>query len=147
MVARLPAPSYVLNADGGIVANLVTDGQCMASQVQTTFTVICPATVSQNGPKWALIKGGHLADSASPEAVDLLSDGVHEHWYRAPRLANPHTHGTGCTLASAIAAHLALGHAVPEAVGLAKSYVTGAIAAGFPLGTGIGPVDHGWRDR
>jgi hydroxymethylpyrimidine/phosphomethylpyrimidine kinase len=99
------------------------------------------------GPRWALIKGGHLAGSTSAEAVDLLSDGVHEHWYRAPRLANRHTHGTGCTLASAIAAHLALGHEVPEAVGLAKTYVTGAIAAGFPLGGGIGPVDHAWRTR
>jgi hydroxymethylpyrimidine/phosphomethylpyrimidine kinase len=105
------------------------------------------AAVLDAGPRWALIKGGHLGGGASAEAVDLLSDGVHEHWYRVPRLANPHTHGTGCTLASAIAAHLALGHEVPEAVGLAKTYVTGAIAAGFPLGGGIGPVDHGWRTR
>jgi hydroxymethylpyrimidine/phosphomethylpyrimidine kinase len=97
------------------------------------------------GPRWALIKGGHLPGGA--DAVDLLSDGVHEHWYRAPRHANRHTHGTGCTLASAIASHLALGRPVPEAVALAKDYVTGALAHGFPLGAGIGPVDHGWRLR
>ncbi|MFC4030656.1 bifunctional hydroxymethylpyrimidine kinase/phosphomethylpyrimidine kinase [Streptomyces polygonati] len=97
------------------------------------------------GPRWALIKGGHLPDTA--EAVDLLSDGEHEHWYRAPRHGNRHTHGTGCTLASALASYLALGHDMPAAVGLAKDYVTGAVAAGFALGAGIGPVDHGWRQR
>jgi hydroxymethylpyrimidine/phosphomethylpyrimidine kinase len=97
------------------------------------------------GPRWALIKGGHLADPA--EAVDLLSDGDQEHWYRSPRYDNRHTHGTGCTLAGAVASYLALGHPVPDAVALAKTYVSGAIAAGFPLGSGIGPVDHGWRLR
>jgi hydroxymethylpyrimidine/phosphomethylpyrimidine kinase len=63
------------------------------------------------------------------------------------RLDTVHTHGTGCTLASAIASRLALGNDVPNAVRAAKAYVTGAIAAGFPLGAGIGPVDHGWRTR
>ncbi|SFF62022.1 hydroxymethylpyrimidine/phosphomethylpyrimidine kinase [Actinacidiphila alni] len=104
--------------------------------------------VLRYGPRWVLIKGGHLPDAdRCAEAVDLLSDGRTERWFRAPRYDNRHTHGTGCTLASAIASHLALGHDVPEAVGLAKEYVTGAIAAGFPLGAGIGPVDHGWRTR
>jgi hydroxymethylpyrimidine/phosphomethylpyrimidine kinase len=103
------------------------------------------AAVLAHGPRWVLVKGGHLP--ASAQAVDLLTDGRAEHWYRAPRHGNPHTHGTGCTLAGAIASHLALGHDVPRAVGLAKRYVSGAIAAGFPLGAGIGPVDHGWRDR
>ncbi|WP_435878670.1 bifunctional hydroxymethylpyrimidine kinase/phosphomethylpyrimidine kinase [Streptomyces klenkii] len=95
------------------------------------------------GPRWALIKGGHLEG----DAVDLLTDGTEEHWLRAPRHDNRHTHGTGCTLASAIAGGLAKGRTVPEAVTEAKEYVTGAIAAGFPLGGGIGPVDHGWRGR
>ncbi|SED68886.1 hydroxymethylpyrimidine/phosphomethylpyrimidine kinase [Streptomyces misionensis] len=101
------------------------------------------AAVLEFGPRWVLIKGGHLAG----DAVDLLTDGAEEHWLRAPRHDNRHTHGTGCTLASAIASGLAKGLAVPEAVGAAKEYVTGAIAAGFPLGAGIGPVDHGWRLR
>ncbi|MDX2934230.1 bifunctional hydroxymethylpyrimidine kinase/phosphomethylpyrimidine kinase [Streptomyces ipomoeae] len=92
------------------------------------------------GPQWVVIKGGHL----SGDAVDLLTDGSEEHWLRASRYDNRHTHGTGCTLASAIASQLAKGQAVPEAVAVAKEYVTGAIAAGFPLGGGIGPVDHGW---
>ncbi|MFJ4716204.1 bifunctional hydroxymethylpyrimidine kinase/phosphomethylpyrimidine kinase [Streptomyces sp. NPDC088785] len=111
------------------------------------------------GPQWVVIKGGHLGSDgsgsggagaggpggSSAEAVDLLTDGSEEHWLRAPRHDNRHTHGTGCTLASAIAAQLAKGQSVPEAVRAAKEYVTGAIAAGFALGGGIGPVDHGWR--
>jgi hydroxymethylpyrimidine/phosphomethylpyrimidine kinase len=101
------------------------------------------AAVLAYGPAWVLIKGGHL----SGEAVDLLTDGSEKHWLRAPRLDNRHTHGTGCTLASAIASRLAKGDCVPEAVTAAKEYVTGAIAAGFALGAGIGPVDHGWRFR
>ncbi|WP_432816288.1 bifunctional hydroxymethylpyrimidine kinase/phosphomethylpyrimidine kinase [Streptomyces vilmorinianum] len=101
------------------------------------------AAILAYGPRWALIKGGHLEG----DAVDLLTDGDEEHWLRAPRHENRHTHGTGCTLASAVASGLAKGLTVPEAVREAKQYVTGAIAAGFTLGAGIGPVDHGWRLR
>ncbi|MFF2503275.1 bifunctional hydroxymethylpyrimidine kinase/phosphomethylpyrimidine kinase [Streptomyces sp. NPDC058067] len=93
------------------------------------------------GPRWVVVKGGHLPGAA----VDLLTDGTEEHWLRAPRHDNRHTHGTGCTLASAVAVGLAQGLPVPDAVRRAKEYVTGAIAAGFALGSGIGPVDHGWR--
>ncbi|GHF12276.1 hydroxymethylpyrimidine/phosphomethylpyrimidine kinase [Streptomyces morookaense] len=100
--------------------------------------------VLAHGPEWVLIKGGHLA---GPDAVDLLTDGEEEYWLRAVRHGNRHTHGTGCTLASAIASGLAKGYPVPEAVTRAKDYVTGAIASGFPLGGGIGPVDHGWTLR
>jgi hydroxymethylpyrimidine/phosphomethylpyrimidine kinase len=96
------------------------------------------------GPKWVLVKGGHLPGG---DAVDLLTDGETVLELAAERLQTVHTHGTGCTLASAIASYLALGHDVPSAVRAAKDYVTGAIAAGFPLGAGIGPVDHGWRQR
>ncbi|MFJ2813975.1 bifunctional hydroxymethylpyrimidine kinase/phosphomethylpyrimidine kinase [Streptomyces sp. NPDC087294] len=103
------------------------------------------AAVLAYGPRWVVVKGGHLAG----DAVDLLTDGDEEYWLRSPRRDNRHTHGTGCTLASAIAAHLARGRTVPQAVRAAKEYVTGALAAGFALGEGIGPVDHGWtfRDR
>ncbi len=93
------------------------------------------------GPRWVLVKGGHLEGPAT----DLLYDGSQEIRFSAPRLDNRHTHGTGCTLASATASRLALGDDVPGAVGAAKDYVTGAIKAGFPLGDGIGPVDHGWE--
>jgi hydroxymethylpyrimidine/phosphomethylpyrimidine kinase len=93
------------------------------------------------GPRWVLVKGGHLAG----EACDLLTDGTEEHRLCAPRHDNRHTHGTGCTLASAVAVGLAEGRPVPDAVRRAKEYVTGATAAGFALGEGLGPVDHGWR--
>jgi hydroxymethylpyrimidine/phosphomethylpyrimidine kinase len=99
--------------------------------------------VLELGPRWALIKGGHLPG----DAVDLLTDGRETHWLRAVRHDNRHTHGTGCTLASAIAAGLGKGQEMVESVRAAKEYVTGAIAPGFPLGGGIGPVDHAWRFR
>ncbi|WP_131768331.1 bifunctional hydroxymethylpyrimidine kinase/phosphomethylpyrimidine kinase [Candidatus Protofrankia californiensis] len=95
------------------------------------------------GARWVLVKGGHLPG----DAVDLLTDGRQTVVLRAPRRDNRHTHGTGCTLASAIASFLARGADVPDAVRAAKDYVTGAVGAGFPLGSGIGPVDHAWRRR
>jgi hydroxymethylpyrimidine/phosphomethylpyrimidine kinase len=95
------------------------------------------------GPRWVLMKAGHLAGPP----IDLLTDGRTEVLLRAPRLDNRHTHGTGCTLASALASELAKGRSVPEAAEAAKAYVTGALAGGFALGAGIGPVDHGWRWR
>ena len=97
--------------------------------------------VHRLGPAWVLIKGGHLPG----DAVDLLYDGENAIEFRSPRERTRHTHGTGCTLASAIASYLARGLDVPSAVGEAKKYVTGAIEHGFALGAGIGPVDHGWR--
>jgi hydroxymethylpyrimidine/phosphomethylpyrimidine kinase len=95
------------------------------------------------GPRWVLVKGGHLEG----DAVDLLWDGVRAVELTAPRHDNRHTHGTGCTLASAIAARLAQGDDVETAVRAAKDYVTEAIAVGFALGSGIGPVDHAWAWR
>jgi hydroxymethylpyrimidine/phosphomethylpyrimidine kinase len=95
------------------------------------------------GPAWVLVKGGHLAG----DPVDLLTDGTDELLVGGPRLDNAHTHGTGCSLASAIASRLALGQGVPEAVSGARVWLQGAIAGGFALGSGIGPVDHGWQLR
>ena len=92
-----------------------------------------------HGPDWVLLKGGHLARDA---AADLLAGRESEHWFVAERIPNRHTHGTGCTYASAVAALLAAGRPVPEAVAAAKEYVTAAIALGYPLGSGIGPVGH-----
>jgi hydroxymethylpyrimidine/phosphomethylpyrimidine kinase len=103
------------------------------------------AAVKELGPKWVLIKGGHLPG----DPVDVLYDGTHEYRFPGRRLNNMHTHGTGCTLASAIASYLAFGDDMIDAVRKAKAFVTGAIDGGFALGTGIGPVDHAWhwRDR
>jgi hydroxymethylpyrimidine/phosphomethylpyrimidine kinase len=101
------------------------------------------AAVKELGPRWVLIKGGHLPG----DPVDLLYDGEREYRFPGRRLDNAHTHGTGCTLASAIASYLALGRDMVGAVRAAKEYVTGAIEGGFALGAGIGPVDHAWRWR
>ena len=68
-------------------------------------------------------------------------------WFRARRIDNPNTHGTGCTLSSAIASHLALGETLPEAVNSAKLYLTGALEAQLDLGHGSGPMDHAWKWR
>jgi hydroxymethylpyrimidine/phosphomethylpyrimidine kinase len=95
------------------------------------------------GPQWVLVKGGHLAGNP----VDLLVGEGRTIRYQGRRIVSRHTHGTGCTLASAIASRLALGDEMPDAVKAAREYVAGAIAGGFPLGAGIGPVDHAWRMR
>jgi hydroxymethylpyrimidine/phosphomethylpyrimidine kinase len=105
---------------------------------------VAAAAVLRLGARWVLVKGGHLP-GPDADAVDLLTDGTTSWWLRAPRLERRHTHGTGCTLASAISMGLAEGAPVTDAVAAAKEYVTGAIAAGFPLGRGVGPVHHGWK--
>jgi hydroxymethylpyrimidine/phosphomethylpyrimidine kinase len=128
-----------------VTPNLYEVGQLTGVKVTTEAGLREAAeAVLALGPAAVLVKGGHL----DGDAVDLLltRDGS-ARTYRSPRLDNRHTHGTGCTLASAIASRLALGDPLPDAVAAAKTYVTGAIAHGFPLGAGIGPVDHGWRWR
>lgn len=94
------------------------------------------------GARHVVLKGGHLP---GPEAVDHLFDGRAWHRFAAPRIDTRNTHGTGCTFAAAIAAGLARGLGVPEAVGEAKAYLSGAIAHAAPLGGGHGPVCHAWR--
>ena len=105
--------------------------------------LVAAKMINAMGPQWVLVKGGHL--DGSP--VDLLFNGTDVIRLPGDRINSEHTHGTGCTLASGIASRLALGDEMPAAVKAAKEYVTGAIAAGFPLGAGIGPVDHAWRLR
>lgn len=86
-----------------------------------------------------LLKGGH----SDTDADDLLveADGT-ETWFAGRRIANPNTHGTGCTLSSAIAANLAKGMALEDAVRRAKEYISGALAAMLDLGHGRGPMNH-----
>jgi hydroxymethylpyrimidine/phosphomethylpyrimidine kinase len=92
------------------------------------------------GPRAVLIKGGHRAGDAD----DLLFDGRSFHEFTAERIDTPNTHGSGCTLSAAIAAELAQGREVVDAVGLAKRYLTEAIRRSTPLGAGHGPVAHDW---
>jgi hydroxymethylpyrimidine/phosphomethylpyrimidine kinase len=94
------------------------------------------------GPSAVIVKGGH---ASGDEIVDLLFDGERFSELRTPRVASRHTHGTGCTFASAIAANLALGHPLADAAARAQSYVAGAIRHGLAIGKGQGPLDHFWR--
>ncbi len=85
-----------------------------------------------------LCKGGHSMNDAN----DLLyHDGTYQ-WFNGKRIDNPNTHGTGCTLSSAIAANLAKGHDLATAVKRAKEYISGALAAMLDLGAGSGPMNH-----
>jgi hydroxymethylpyrimidine/phosphomethylpyrimidine kinase len=86
-----------------------------------------------------VITGGH---ASGPEAVDLLYDGKGFRRFSAPRLATRHGRGVGCTFASAIAAWLAQGVGIEEAVARAKEYTTAALENAFALGKGPGPVHH-----
>ena len=85
-----------------------------------------------------LCKGGHQVNDAD----DLLYQDGEKHWFRGKRIDNPNTHGTGCTLSSAIAANLAKGYDLPQAVERAKAYISGALAAMLNLGQGSGPMNH-----
>ena len=94
------------------------------------------------GPRHVVVKGGHLADT--PDAVDVLYDGESFREFRAPRVETKNTHGTGCTFGSAIAAELAKGHRVADAVEIAKEYLTQILraSADLQIGHGHGPMNH-----
>lgn len=89
-----------------------------------------------------LVKGGHL--ESGPRSVDRLVTPRSVETIAAERIETPHTHGTGCVLSSAIAAHLARGEGLAEAVRNGKAFVTGAIRAHLEIGQGIGPVNPSW---
>ena len=96
------------------------------------------------GEKYAcavLLKGGHSINDAN----DLLYKDGKFKWYRTERIINPNTHGTGCTLSSAIAANLANGSDLDKAIANAKDYLTGALRAGLDLGKGSGPLMHNYK--
>ena len=88
-----------------------------------------------------LLKGGH----SICDADDLLYSNSGMKWYHGRRIDNPNTHGTGCTLSSAIASFLAKGCTLEESVGNAKEYISGALAAGLNLGQGSGPLMHNYK--
>ncbi|KRQ87634.1 Hydroxymethylpyrimidine/phosphomethylpyrimidine kinase [Caloramator mitchellensis] len=90
------------------------------------------------GAKNVLVKGGHLDD----DAIDVLFDGKEFYYFKGQRINTINTHGTGCTLSSAIASNLALGYPVPDAIKNSKEYIQRAIENSFSIGHGVGPVDH-----
>lgn len=98
--------------------------------------------IQKFGASAVVIKGGH---ATGDELVDLLFDGHRFHEFRTARIDTRNTHGTGCTFASALAARLALGDPLVEAVRYAQTYVAGAIRHGLAIGRGHGPLDHFWN--
>ena len=102
------------------------------------------AAILALGPSYVLLKGGHLP---TPDATDRLygPDGCNA--YAAPRIQTRNTHGTGCTYSAAIAAYLAKGLPLQEAVAAAKDYLHNAILHSLDLGAGHGPLDHAWKER
>jgi len=95
--------------------------------------------IVEMGARAALVKGGH---GGGEESVDVLYYRGRFRYYRAPRIATKNTHGTGCTFSAAIAAELALGRELEEAVERAKAYLTKALSTGLELGRGHGPLNH-----
>ena len=120
-------------------ASLIADRCVAVWENASDFTDAAPSVPA------ILIKGGHGVDE--PDAADdylRMADGESV-WLRGTRIANDNTHGTGCSLSSAIACGLARGFSVDVAVRYAKAYVAGALAAGLNLGRGSGPLDHMWQ--
>ena len=100
------------------------------------------AQILDLGPRAVLVKGGHL--DGEPDAVDLLLTADGETVFRERRIDTANTHGTGCTYASAIAARMARGEGLVDAVGAARRYLQAAIRHSFALGAGHGPTAHFW---
>jgi hydroxymethylpyrimidine/phosphomethylpyrimidine kinase len=94
------------------------------------------------GPSLVVVKGGHFQSS---DIVDLLYDGRDFTEFRHERVSGRHTHGTGCTFAAALAAHLACGRTVRDAIPLIQDYIAGAIMHAPELGEGNGPMNHFWK--
>ncbi len=126
------------------LATLVTpnlpEAEVIAGMKITSEKDMLPAAekIVSLGAKAVLVKGGHLEDTAD----DLLYDGKEVKCFAGKRINNKNTHGTGCTLSSSLAANLAMGMSLEEAVAASKAYVAEAIAHGIALGSGCGPTHH-----
>lgn len=106
------------------------------TDMQTAAKIICEKYNCS-----VLLKGGHDLNDAN----DLLYSKAGEQWFEGKRINNPNTHGTGCTLSSAIASNLAKGYPLDEAVKRAKEYISGALEAMLDLGKGSGPMNHAFN--
>ena len=149
--------SFILTYDGTVKAGVDLDG-AEVSVSGTTVTITLPEAeilsgmtitdaagmeaaarvISEKYGCAVLCKGGHQINDAD----DLLWQGGTGKWFRGKRIHNPNTHGTGCTLSSAIASNLAKGYDLDTSVERAKAYISGALAAMLDLGKGSGPMDH-----
>lgn len=114
---------------------------CGKSIHSTEDMIEAAERIAEYYPGYILIKGGHFQNRAD----DLLYRNHSWDWLPCEKIDNPNTHGTGCTLSSAIASNLALGHDMKTSVALAKEYISGAIRANLNLGKGSGPLNHCWN--
>ncbi len=134
---NIPEAEEILKAVDGSVENKQT-----ISSVQITDQTMMEKAAQAIRQKYGcnvLLKGGHMIQAAD----DLLYQ-TQAVWFPAQRIDCTNTHGTGCTLSSAIASALARGYSLKEAVGIAKVYVRSAMSTGLDLGHGNGPLDHNW---
>ena len=134
---NIPEAEEILKAVDGSVENKQT-----VSSVQITDQAMMEKAAQAIRQKYGcnvLLKGGHMIQAAD----DLLYQ-TQAVWFPAQRIDGTNTHGTGCTLSSAIASALARGYSLKEAVGIAKVYVRSAMSTGLDLGHGNGPLDHNW---
>jgi hydroxymethylpyrimidine/phosphomethylpyrimidine kinase len=127
-----------------VVTPNIQEAEALAGMRITSLEAMRTAArrILELGPRVVLVKGGHLDGD---ESVDVAYMGTEFVELRGERFDTVHTHGTGCTLASAITANLALGHDVREAIGRARAYVEGAIRNAPGIGHGHGPLGHFWR--
>ncbi|MBU4317251.1 MAG: bifunctional hydroxymethylpyrimidine kinase/phosphomethylpyrimidine kinase [Proteobacteria bacterium] len=141
--ARKALIQYLFPLADVVTPNLFEAKVLVQRDIQTLDDMKDAAKIIRDlGAKKVVVKGGHLAGE---KAVDILYDGVTFQELSSERFHTPHTHGTGCTFSSAIAANLALGKSFFEAVTLAKTYITGAIQHGLNLGQGHGPTHHFYK--
>jgi hydroxymethylpyrimidine/phosphomethylpyrimidine kinase len=150
MVAKAGAPLLQPDAQDALVRRILPlalvvtpnlpEAEALAGMPVTTRSEMEEAArrIHALGPRNVLVKGGHLKE----DAVDVLWNGRALTAFSAPRVDSTNTHGTGCTLSAAIAAGLARGEALPEAVRAGKAYVTRAIEQGFQAGRGVGQLRH-----
>jgi hydroxymethylpyrimidine/phosphomethylpyrimidine kinase len=123
-----------------IITPNIPEAEALCSMKIETATemLIAARKISEMLTGGVLIKGGHLRDTAD----DLLYSNSEAVWIKGERINNPNTHGTGCTLSSAIACNLAGGFSIAQSVRNSKDYITGALKAGLDIGKGSGPLNH-----
>ncbi len=154
MVAKGGAPLLAEDANQAIIARLLPLASVITPNLPEAAALLGEPVAEtreemekqagrllQRGPRAVLIKGGHLESADSP---DVLIDAGGVIWFEGVRMTTRNTHGTGCTLSSAIAAELAKGQSMVEAAGVAKAYLAKAISAAdrLSVGSGHGPVHH-----
>jgi hydroxymethylpyrimidine/phosphomethylpyrimidine kinase len=154
MIAKSGDPLLAVDARDALIAEILPlafvvtpnlhEASALAGMPVRTLAEMEEAarSIGARGPRHVLVKGGHLPG----DPVDVLWDGTAVRRFGGERIKSSSTHGTGCTLSAAIAAALALGQPLDEAIGRAKAYVTRAIREGFQPGHGVGALRHFIRD-